>query len=50
MNPDFHITAILAWGSLTWEPKDLNFIKDVGWKTMVQFYLLSLHVYQIMED
>ena len=32
MHPDFNITAILAWGSLTWEPKDLNFIKDVGWK------------------
>ena len=32
MHPDFNITAILAWGSLTWDPKDLNFIKDVGWK------------------
>ena len=32
MHPDFNITAILAWGSLTWDPKELNFIKDVGWK------------------
>ena len=26
------LTAILAWGSLTWEPKDLNFIKEYGWQ------------------
>ena len=25
-------TAILAWGSLTWEPKCLEFEKEVGWK------------------
>ena len=25
-------TAILAWGSLTWEPKNLEFEKEVGWQ------------------
>ena len=26
------VTAILAWGSLTWEPKTLEFHKAFGWK------------------
>ena len=26
------LTAILAWGSLTWEPKNLEFIKAYGWQ------------------
>lgn len=24
-------TAILGWGSLLWDPRNLNFIKEVGW-------------------
>ena len=31
MEIEIHITAILAWGSLTWEPKDLKFNKNIGW-------------------
>jgi len=31
MNLNMHITAILAWGSLTWDPKNLEFEKEVGW-------------------
>ena len=26
------VTAILAWGSLTWEPKTLEFHKAFGWQ------------------
>ncbi len=31
MNHNTHLTAILAWGSLTWEPKSLEFNKEIGW-------------------
>lgn len=32
MNLDMQTTAILAWGSLTWDPKNLKFLKNFGWQ------------------
>ena len=51
MNPDFHITAILAWGSLTWEPKDLNFIMFASslWEKLSKEDILKIKV-QIFND
>ena len=29
-------TAILGWGSLLWQPKDLQFDKEIGWSENLQ--------------